>query len=186
MNCPHCGHGKSRVLETRGDRRVRQCGECLKDFSTYEVIAAFAGRDRGWIHEPAPALTREEINHPSAEVPSKPRQVSTRLQKFHPAKVEDELLTADRDLADLLVSWWNESRWTKNKNAAWTRRAWLNNVHRVLAMPHEKAMALANAGVEMGWQSLQEEYINDVQVGGDGTLMPRDSAMQKAIESWNL
>ena len=176
MKCPHCGHGKSRVLETRGERRVRQCANCLKDFSTYEVLAAWAGRTRGWIHEEPP--WEEEVN----DLPARKTQ---RQPKWHPAKVEDELLTADRDLADLLVSWWNESRWTKNKNAAWTRRAWLQNVNRVLAMPVEKAMLLAKAGVEMGWQSLQEDYV-DYEKLKNGSLMPRDSAMQRAIESWKL
>ena len=176
MKCPHCGHGKSRVLETRGERRVRQCANCLKDLSTYEVLAAWAGRTRGWIHEEPP--WEEEVS----DLPARKAQ---RQPKWHPAKVEDELLTADRDLADLLVSWWNESRWTKNKNAAWTRRAWLQNVNRVLAMPVEKAMVLAKAGVEMGWQSLQEDYV-DYEKLKNGSLMPRDSAMQRAIESWKL
>ena len=140
------------------------------------MLAAWAGRTRGWIHEEPP--WEEEVNDLSA-------RKTQRQPKWHPAKVEDELLTADRDLADLLVSWWNESRWTKNKNAAWTRRAWLQNVNRVLAMPAEKAMLLAKAGVEMGWQSLQEDYVTYEKLD-NGSLMPRDSAMQRAIESWKL
>ena len=52
-------------------------------------------------------------------------------------------------------------------------------------MPVEKAMVLAKAGVEMGWQSLQEDYV-DYEKLKNGSLMPRDSAMQRAIESWKL
>jgi hypothetical protein len=176
MKCPHCGHEKSRVLETRGDRRVRQCGECLKDFSTHEVLAVWAGRDRGWIHEAPP------IDQPPLELQQKPRP--TKFQKFHPASLDDGLDDADPHLADLLLSWWNESRWSKNKSASWTRKAWLLNINRVLSMPLPKATALAQRGVEQGWQSLQEDYVNDVSSAPVGVLMPKDSAMQRALETW--
>ena len=178
MKCPHCGAEKSRVLNNREDRRVRQCSNCLKDFATYEVLAAYAGRERGWIHEGPP---QEETTEKPKVLP-KPEK--GKPARFHPLLLEDELLTADKDLAELLVSWWDESRWTKHKNSAsWTRAAWLSNATRVLAMPHSKAMALARRGVEMGWQSLQEEYVNDVSSSTDqGQMAPRNSAMQKAIE----
>ncbi len=178
MNCPHCGTDKSRILETRGDRRVRQCSNCLKDFATYEVLAAYAGRDRGWIHEGPP---QEE----AAEKPKLlPKPEKKKPARFHPVQLEDELLTADKELADLLVAWWDESRWSKHQSSAsWTRAAWLSNANRVIGMPHSKAMALAKRGVEMGWQSLQEEYVNDVSSSTDqGQMAPRNSAMQKAIE----
>ena len=180
MKCPHCGHEKSRVLETRGDRRVRQCGECLKDFSTIECLAAFAGRHRGWIHEeppedPLPVVIQED---------SKQRQ--TKFQKFHPATIDDGLEQADSTLAGLLLTWWNESRWSKNKSkATWTRAAWLSNINRVIALPPAKAKALAERGVEQGWQSLQAEYVNDVASTPDGMLIPKDSAMQRALEAWS-
>lgn len=188
MKCPHCGHGKSRVLETRDDRRVRQCGKCLKDFSTIETIAAWAGRDRGWISEAPPdnvvPLNIELQQEKPQKQPPKPRP--SRFDKFHPAQIEDELNGADAELAALLTEWWNEARWSKNQHkAAWTRNAWLQNVTRVLAMHPVKAMALAKLGAEMGWQSLQEGYVDDVSAVPDGVLMPKDSAMQRAIESWN-
>ena len=178
MICPHCGTDKSRILETRGDRRVRQCANCLKDFATYEVLAAYAGRDRGWIHEGPP---QEEATEKPKLLP-KPEKAKP--ARFHPVQLEDELVEADKDLAALLVSWWDESRWSKNqKSASWTRAAWLSNATRVIAMPHSKGMALAKRGVEMGWQSLQEEYVNDVSSSSDqGQMAPRNSAMQKAIE----
>lgn len=178
MNCPHCGTDRSRVIRNRGDLRVRQCSNCLKDFATYEVLAAYAGRDKGWIHEGPP---QEEATENPKLLPKPEKKKPAR---FHPVQLEDELLTADKDLAALLVSWWDESRWSKHqKSASWTRAAWLSNANRVIKMPHSKAMALASRGVEMGWQSLQEEYVNDVSSSTDqGQMAPRNSAMQKAIE----
>lgn len=178
MNCPHCGTDKSRILETRGDRRVRQCSDCLKDFATYEVLAAYAGRDRGWIHEAPP---QEKATEKPKLLPKFEKKKPAR---FHPVQLEDELLETDQELAALLVSWWDESRWSKHqKSASWTRAAWLSNATRVIGMPHSKALALAKRGVEMGWQSLQEEYVNDVSSSTDqGQMAPRNSAMQKAIE----
>ncbi len=181
MKCPHCGHEKTRVRETRGDRRVRQCNECLKDFSTIETLAVWAGNDRGWIHETPPT------DQPPLETELEGKRRPSKFDKFHPVQVEDELLTANRELADLLVSWWDESRWSKNKSkASWTRNAWLSNVARVLAMPEQKAMELARRGVEQGWQSLQEVYVNDVSSVDNGVLAPKSAAMQKAIEAWNI
>ena len=44
MKCPYCGHSSSRVIESRcadeGSRvrRPRECEQCLKRFTTYEVV----------------------------------------------------------------------------------------------------------------------------------------------------
>ncbi|MFB6166932.1 MAG: transcriptional regulator NrdR [Candidatus Nanohaloarchaea archaeon] len=44
MRCPHCGHGGSRVVETRENdsedvtRRRRECKECGDRFTTYERL----------------------------------------------------------------------------------------------------------------------------------------------------
>ena len=44
MNCPHCGHERHKVIDTRdtGDeiRRRRQCNECGQRFTAYEHVAA--------------------------------------------------------------------------------------------------------------------------------------------------
>lgn len=44
MNCPHCGHARHKVIDTRdtGDeiRRRRQCDQCGQRFTTYEHVAA--------------------------------------------------------------------------------------------------------------------------------------------------
>ncbi len=43
MQCPYCGHGDSRVVDTRttsdGIRRRRECLACRKRFTTYEQIS---------------------------------------------------------------------------------------------------------------------------------------------------
>ena len=178
MNCPHCGTDKSRILESRGDRRVRQCSTCLKHFPTWEVLAAYVGFHAKYIHEAPP----QEAPLETEPLPVKSKRAKP--ARFHPVQLEDELLEADNELAALLVSWWDESRWSKHqKSASWTRAAWLSNANRVIKMPHAKAMALAKRGVEMGWQSLQEQYVNDVSSSTDqGQMAPRNSAMQKAIE----
>ena len=47
MRCPHCGHERSRVIDTSRDsrggvRRRRKCQNCLRRYSTYErpILAA--------------------------------------------------------------------------------------------------------------------------------------------------
>ena len=53
MNCPHCLHPDSRVVETRAkpdrDRRIRLCRNCGKTFTTMEVVAVYAGRATGYV-----------------------------------------------------------------------------------------------------------------------------------------
>ncbi len=43
MQCPHCGHGKHKVIDSRdrGEtiRRRRQCLDCAQRFTTYEHVA---------------------------------------------------------------------------------------------------------------------------------------------------
>ncbi|MBX3051187.1 MAG: transcriptional regulator NrdR [Caldilineaceae bacterium] len=43
MNCPHCGHGNHKVIDTRdtGDaiRRRRECQQCNQRFTSYENVA---------------------------------------------------------------------------------------------------------------------------------------------------
>ena len=177
MNCPHCGHEKSRVLETRGDRRVRQCGKCLKDYSTYECLAAFAGKKAGWIHEAPPA----------EEAPAKPnyKGITKSPKEWWP--VTPEFVSAlDPELGQLLLAWWNESRRQKQgKKAAWTQQAWISNVKRVQAMPLKRGLALARRGVETGWQALLEKYLEGETSADDGTVTPTNPAMRAALEAWN-
>jgi hypothetical protein len=173
MNCPHCGHEKSRVLETRGDRRVRQCGKCLKDYSTQECLAAYAGKKAGWIHQAPEA----------EEAPPAPKK--KRVQKYHPAVAIGSMAQENPELTQLLLTWWNEARWSKHPGATWTQSAWESTVRRVLAMEPGKAMKLAARGVETGWQTLQEKYLEGETSTDDGTVTPTNPAMRAALEAWN-
>ena len=39
MNCPYCSNTKTKVLETRGDFRKRECPRCMGTWKTVEVVA---------------------------------------------------------------------------------------------------------------------------------------------------
>ena len=172
MNCPHCGHEKTRVVATRGDLRDRRCDKCAKAFKTRECLAAYAGKHAGYIHQSPPA---EE----------KPAPKRKRAQKYHPAEATHSMMNADPELTQLLLTWWNEARWSKNPGAAWTQTAWESTVRRVFAMEPKKAMKLAARGVETGWQTLQEKYLEGEATTDDGTVTPTNPAMRAALEAWN-
>lgn len=42
MNCPTCQHPDSRVIDSRGDRRRRECLNCRHRWTTIELMAATA------------------------------------------------------------------------------------------------------------------------------------------------
>jgi hypothetical protein len=184
VNCPHCNHPESRVAETRPsadfDKRVRQCRNCAKTFTTLERVAVYAGRAAGYIESGQPELEEE----PDPE--SAPLTVTTATTTpFHPVVVGDELNSMPMEVRQLLVEWWNNSRRSKHKSsAAWTRRAWLLTVTRVSLLPPWQQLALAAAGVEQGWQTLKPEYIKDVSPPAEAGLVPKSAAMQEAISSW--
>ena len=175
MNCPHCGHGKTRVVATRGDLRDRRCDKCAKAFKTRECLAAYAGKHAGYIHQSPPA---------EQESPA-PKQ--RRVQKYHPAVAIDSLNQENPELMQLLLTWWNDTRWERpsNKNAAWTQNAWESTVRRVFAMQPSRAMKLARRGVETGWMTLQEKYLEGETTTDDGTVTPTNPAMRAALEAWN-
>ena len=52
-------------------------------------------------------------------------------------------------------------------------------------MHPDRALQLAQAGVEKGWQSLQDDYLPAQELPASA-LVPKNTAMQKAIEQWNL
>ena len=95
------------------------------------------------------------------------------------------MMNADPELTRLLLTWWNEARWSKNPQAAWTQSAWESTVRRVFAMEPKKAIKLAARGVETGWQTLQEKYLEAETSTDDGTVMPTNPAMRAALEAWN-
>lgn len=191
MKCPHCGHEKSRVTETRAgdeaDRRIRLCLGCARTFQTLERVCVFAGRAAGYVEvgEPAPALQVVPDPEPQAE-PAAAKRVNNR--RWHPVGVPEGVC---EEAAPLLLEWWNESRRLKHKgNAVWSEKAWLASVERVKALPPAQQVALCQAGVEQGWQALKAEYLRDGAARlpqlprADGRPMPKDKSMLAALESW--
>ena len=182
MNCPHCDHPESRVSETKPgescDHRVRICRKCGKTFRTIERIGVYAGRKKGWIEDSTP---EEE------EVPPEPKP---KKQLAFVANPEDpKLQTFEPEIRHDICTWWNESRKSKHgAKAAWTERAFLGSVYRLAALPSWKQMVLVKAGIEHGWQTLQEEYVKDIldkHKPYRPGLQPKSTAMQKALEQWN-
>jgi hypothetical protein len=193
MNCPHCGHEKSRVTETRAkaeaDRRIRLCQGCGRTFQTLERVCVFAGRAAGYVEvgQPAPVLTAV----PDAE----PQPARARPAARHQASAQEECLAfVSADVRPLLVQWWNESRKSKHRsNATWTQAAWEASVQRVASLAPALQLELCRAGVEHGWQALKREYLDSHSWGkappapapaATGRPMPKDPAMLAALEQW--
>lgn len=184
MKCPHCGHEKSRVTETRAlpdaDRRIRLCQGCGKTFQTLERICVFVGRAAGYVEMGAPVPTL-------AVVPDVPKK-QAKSAAHYVAHLNDTALGAITPEAQpLLVQWWNESRRSKHRgNATWTEAAWQASVHRVANLSHPQQVLLALAGVEHGWQALKPEYLKQelAKPTASGRPMPKDPAMLAALEQW--
>jgi transcriptional regulator NrdR family protein len=58
MNCPHCGHDRTRTEQTRTQEegrtvlRYRTCLKCAKTFTTKEYRVAFVGNNVGYMIDP--------------------------------------------------------------------------------------------------------------------------------------
>lgn len=197
MKCPHCGSEQSRVTETRAsaeaDRRIRLCKGCGRTYQTLERVCVFAGRAAGYVEMgPAPELEEPaELQLPPIKAESETvKTVHKPVGRYVAALNTESLAGIDTEVAMLLVEWWNVSRRSKHKsNATWTEAAWLASVKRVAELPHHQQLALAEAGVEHGWQALKLEYLasqlrsQPVPVA-TGRPMPKDPAMLAALESW--
>jgi hypothetical protein len=188
MRCPHCGHERSRVMETRAgddaDRRIRMCRKCGRHFSTLERVAIYAGRENGGYVEVA-QLPSLQVVPPLPEQPQTAKV--TKAARYQALQDEPSLEGICLPVCDLLVQWWNESRWSKHKGkATWTRAAWEASVRRVAALPPALQRQLAEAGVEHGWQSLKVEYLDrSAKAAAAGPHpMPTDPAMREALASW--
>lgn len=181
MICPHCSHPESRVTETRQatdyDKRIRQCRSCGRTFTTLERVAVFGGRSIGYI-EAGP------LADPEPEEPERAKRGNDR--RYVAMDDDPDLLTCAAAAQPLLLEWWNNSRWSKQKSkAAWTEAAWKGALKRVAVLPHWQQVALAQAGVESGWQTLKPEFISDQEPPADQGLAPKSSAYARAIEQWN-
>jgi hypothetical protein len=190
MRCPHCGHEKSRVTETRqmgdADRRIRLCQGCGRTYQTLERVCVYAGRAAGYVEVSQPPALEVVPAPGPAEEAAVAKRVNNR--RWHPAGVP---VGVCEEAAPLLLEWWNESRRLKHKgNAVWSEKAWLASVERVKALAPHQQMALCQAGVEQGWQALKPEYLAGGQARlpqlprADGRPMPKDPAMLAALDSW--
>lgn len=182
MNCPKCNMQDTRVLETRtrGSSEVRRrlCRNCGHSFPTLERAVVF---DR---------TSNEYLDLEDA--PSEPRAEPKKKQKkaaYHPVPESDldALKSMTPEVVSLFLRWWNESRRSKwGSKAAWTKNAFESNLKRVGELPEWKQLALCEAGVECGWQALKVEYLSDLKPPAEAGLQPQSSAMQEAIERWNM
>jgi transcription elongation factor Elf1 len=193
MNCPHCDHPHSVVIETRqksdGDKRTRICKDCSKRFVTIERVAVYAGRALGYI-EAAYQDEDEAVDaesEPAAEPEPEPVQpVPPRKPVPFVASLDDpELVTLPAETQSLLIEWWNNSRRSKHgASAAWTETAWQLSVRRLSRLSAAKQRQLVEAGVEHGWMALKPEYLKAAPAEPAG-LAPRASSMQEAIDQWH-
>jgi hypothetical protein len=107
-------------------------------------------------------------------------------EKFAAHLDHQELRVVSPDVQAMLVEWWNVSRLHKHgSKAVWTELAFSLSVRRVALLPPWKQLALAQAGIEHGWQALKVEFIPDAKPPADAGLTPKSTAMQEAIDSWN-
>lgn len=182
MKCPHCGHDKSRVTETRAaaeaDRRIRICQGCGKTFQTLERVCVFAGRAVGYIEAGQTPVLEAVPDAAPKPAPGK---------RYVASADEDCLVNVCAEAQPLLVEWWNVSRKSKHgAKATWTQSAWEASVLRVAKLPAWQQVLLAKAGVENGWQSLKPDYVKDElsKPTALGRPMPKDPAMLAALEQW--
>ena len=203
MKCPHCGHEKSRVTDTRprpeADLRYRRCANCNKPFTTIESVCVYAGRQRGWVADQldtyqdfGPPLQAVPDPEPAAPAAEPAAAKATPVRRFTASLNDSALAECHPDAQPLLVEWWNVARRSKHgAKATWTEAAWLASIGRVAALPPSQQIALAQAGVEHGWQALKAEYVSGSGPArvtplptATGRPMPRDAAMLAALEQW--
>ncbi|QTP86384.1 transcriptional regulator [Synechococcus phage S-SRP02] len=194
MKCPHCGSEQSRVTETRAsadaDRRIRLCKGCGRTYQTLERVCVFAGRAAGYVEMGPPIEPEEQAAVQLPPIKAEAETAQKSMARYVAALNTESLAGIDTEVAMLLVEWWNVSRRSKHKsNATWTQSAWEASVRRVAELPEHQQLALAQAGVEHGWQALKLEYLTSqlrsqpVPVA-TGRPMPKDPAMLAALESW--
>ena len=195
MNCPHCGHPRNRVLETRENpsdnaiRRRHACRGCGKSFTTIQRIEAF--QDGAWqpvalaaVPDPQPA--------PLAPRPRLKRSDNPAPDRLHPITgAEPWLADIERDglppaLLDKMLAWWNESRWGKHRTqATWTQLAFTLSAGRVAFLcqqgRHDMARALVEAGIEHGWQALKPEYLRGIASAAPPAAAPAGDPAAAAI-----
>lgn len=176
MKCPKCDAGQTRVRETRDrgaeELRRRLCRNCGHNFPTIERAVIFD-------------FNKDEYVEPKVE-----KKKPLKPASFHPVTSEEvaiDISALAQEARYLFLLWWNESRRSKHgSKAAWTRAAFNQNLKRVASLPEWKQKQLCEQGVEMGWQALKVEYMSAEAPPVEAGLMPKNSAMQEAIQRWNM
>lgn len=190
MKCPKCGSTSNRVLDTirvrEGMRRHRICNEkkCRHRFATLERVEEWDPGTRSYVAVSAGGLGL--VPAPAPVLPLQQERPAALAKGYVASVDEDCLVNVCSEAQPLLVEWWNVSRLSKHgAKAAWTEKAWQQNVSRIAALPRWKQVLLAKAGVESGWQALKPEYMGEVAPPPEEGLAPKSTAMQEAIAAWN-
>ena len=192
-HCPHCGHPRNRVLETRESksenavRRRRACRGCGKSFTTIERVETY--QDGAWQPVALAAVPDPQPLAPPA--PAAPRKRAAAAERLHPLTGEEDFLKVfayhmPAPLFRDLLRWWNESRWGRHRTqAAWTQIAFTLSANRVSSLLGEgragAARALVEAGIEHGWQALKPEYLRGIVTPSPAAVAPAGDPAAAAI-----
>ena len=107
-------------------------------------------------------------------------------EKFIAHLNNQELRVIAPDAQEMLVEWWNVSRQQKHgSHAVWSELAFALSVRRLAKLPPWQQLALAEAGIEHGWQALKPEYIKEIKPPAATGFVPQSASMQEAITAWN-
>ena len=107
-------------------------------------------------------------------------------EKFIAHVNHQELRVVAPDAQEMLVEWWNVSRQQKHgSHAVWSELAFALSVRRLAKLPPWQQLALAEAGIEHGWQALKPEYIKEIKPPAATGFVPQSASMQEAITAWN-
>lgn len=173
IRCPNCNSGDSRVITTNSDDegrdRERVCTSCGARYLTEERVSHLLAMPKKEPELPRLPKSPKKKAAPKAEAAPAPVKAPARTlapARFHPVNLAnggDVFRQMPMPIQALLMEWWNTARRQRHASAAWTERAWAGSVERVAALLSSgnflEAQALATAGAEHGWQSLQQEYL---------------------------
>ncbi|MEB3360683.1 MAG: hypothetical protein VKI42_01010 [Synechococcaceae cyanobacterium] len=169
-----------------GMRRRRICRKCAHKFDTLERVEAWDFQTRSYkpVGEEPEQAVKESLTvqpEPAAAQPKSTKAVA----RFRAELADTDGFGICLEARPLLVQWWNEARWSKNRDrATWTLAAWEGSLKRVAKLPEHQQVALAKAGVEYGWQALKLEFLHGDAPVATGRPMPTDPAMVAALDAW--
>jgi hypothetical protein len=194
MNCPHCGHSRNRVLETRdsqGENAIRRrhvCRGCGESFTTIQRIEVY--HDGAWLPVPL-AVVPDPMPAPLASAAPRRRAASPAPDRLHPLTGDEDFLKVfafglPGHLFAGLLTWWNDSRWGKHRTqATWTQAAFNLSANRVDLLVRQGqdriARALVDGGIEHGWQALKPEYLRGITSAATPAAAPAGDPAAAAI-----